>query len=79
MNDLINVLNLIIKAMLTIERMITLDGESKKNAVINYMKDNLPDYSKYQHIIPAVIELVIILSKQKRIAINIKKYNCFSV
>ena len=76
--DLINVLNLIIKAMITIERMVTLDGESKKNAVILYMKENLPEYDKYAHIIPVAIELVVLLSRQKRVAINLKKYNCIS-
>ena len=35
MIDIINVLNLIIKAMVIIEKMVTLDGESKKNAFKN--------------------------------------------
>ena len=76
--DIINVLKLIIKAMVTIERMVTLDGESKKNSVIAYMRENLPEYEKYKEIIPIAIELVIILSRQKRIAINLKKYSCIS-
>ena len=76
--DIINVLNLIIKTMVIIERMVTLDGESKKNAVIAYMRENLPEYEKYKEIIPIAIELVIILSRQKRIAINLKKYSCIS-
>ena len=76
--DIINVLNLIIKTMITVERMITLDGESKKNSVITYMRENLPEYDKYAHIIPVAIELVIILSRQKRIAVNLKKFNCIS-
>ena len=76
--DIINVLNLIIKTMVIIERMVTLDGESKKNAVILYMKENLPEYEKYQTIIPVAIELVVLLSRQKRVAINLKKYNCIS-
>lgn len=75
---MIKVLNLIIKAMVTIEKMITLDGEGKKNAVILYMKENLSEYDKYQNIIPIVIELVVLLSRQKRVAINLKKYNCIS-
>ena len=74
--DIINVLKLILKAMVTIERMVTLDGESKKNSVIAYMRENLPEYEKYKEIIPIAIELVIILSRQKRIAINLKKYSC---
>ena len=76
--DIINVLNLIIKTMVIIERMVTLDGESKKNSVIAYMRENLPEYEKYKEIIPIAIELVIILSRQKRIAINLKKYSCIS-
>ena len=76
--DIINVLKLIIKAMVTIERMVTLDGESKKNSVIAYMRENLPEYEKYKEIIPIAIELVIILSRQKRIAVNLKKFNCIS-
>ena len=78
MMDIINVLKLIIKAMVTIERMVTLDGESKKNSVIAYMRENLPEYEKYKEIIPIAIELVIILSRQKRIAVNLKKFNCIS-
>lgn len=76
--DIINVLKLILKAMVTIERMVTLDGESKKNSVITYMRENLPEYEKYKEIIPIAIELVIILSRQKRVAINLKKFNCIS-
>jgi hypothetical protein len=78
MMDIINVLKLILKAMVTIERMVTLDGESKKNSVITYMRENLPEYEKYKEIIPIAIELVIILSRQKRVAINLKKFNCIS-
>jgi len=78
MMDIIQVLNLIIKAMVTIEKMVTLDGESKKNSVITYMKENLPEYDKYAHIIPIAIELVVLLSRQKRVAINLKKYGCIS-
>lgn len=78
MIDLIKVLNLIVKAMVTIEKMVTLDGEGKKNAVIFYMIENLPEYEKYQTIIPVAIELVVLLSRQKKVAINLKKYNCIS-
>jgi len=78
MMDIIQVLNLIIKAMVAIEKMVTLDGESKKNSVITYMKENLPEYDKYANIIPVAIELVILLSRQPKIAINLKKYSCIS-
>ena len=76
--DIINVLKLIIKAMLIVEKMVTLDGEGKKNAVILYMRENLSEYEKYAHIIPVAIELVVLLSRQKRVAINLKKYSCIS-
>jgi hypothetical protein len=78
MMDIIQVLNLIIKAMVTIEKMVTLSGESKKNSVITYLKENLPEYEKYAYIIPVAIELVVLLSRQKRVAINLKKYSCIS-
>ena len=77
MIDLIQLLDTIIKAMVTVEKMLTLDGEGKKNAVITYMKENFQMYEKYQHIIPVVIELVILISRQKRIAVNLKKISCF--
>ena len=77
MIDLIQLLDTIIKAMVTVEKMLTLDGEGKKNAVITYMKENFQMYEKYQHIIPVVIELVVLLSHKKRIAVNLKKISCF--
>jgi hypothetical protein len=76
--DLMKVLNLIIKAMLIVEKLITLDGDGKKNSVILYMKENLPEYDKYALIIPVAIELIVLLSRQKRVAINLKKYGCIS-
>ena len=78
MIDIINVLKLILKALVLFEKTITLDGDGKKNAVIVYMRENLPEYEKYKEIIPIAIELVIILSRQKRIAVNLKKYGCIS-
>ena len=77
MIDLIQLLDTIIKAMVTVEKILTLDGEGKKNAVITYMKENFQMYEKYQHIIPVVIELVVLLSHKKRIAVNLKKISCF--
>ena len=77
MIDLIQLLDCIIKAMVTVEKMLTLDGEGKKNAVITYMKENFQMYEKYQHIIPVVIELVVIISLQKRIEVNLKKLAVF--
>lgn len=78
MIDLINLLNIVIKAMVTVEKLLTTDGVGKKELVIEFLKNNSPEYEKYQHIVPVIIELVIILSRQKRIAINLKKYSCIS-
>ena len=78
MIDLINLLNIVIKAMVTVEKLLTTDGVGKKEMVIEFLKKNSPEYEKYQHIVPVIIELVIILSRQKRIAVNLKKFNCIS-
>ena len=47
--------------------------------VVNILEKQLPNYEEYKDIIPIIIELVIVLSKQK-IPINIKKLElcCFS-
>ena len=78
MIDLINLLNIVIKSMVTVEKLLTTDGADKKKMVIEFLTENYPDYEKYQHIVPVIIELVIILSRQKRIAVNLKKYSCIS-
>ena len=75
MDNTIDVLNFIIDAMVRAENIPDLDGESKQNAVITYLKKNLAPYNKHKDIIPIIIELVIIISKTK-LLINVKKKIC---
>ena len=78
MSDIINILQLVLKAMVTIEQVIKLTGDDKKLYVISLLEKQLPNYDEYKDIIPIIIELVIVLSRQK-ISINIKKIEgcCF--
>jgi hypothetical protein len=61
------------------EQIIKLSGDEKKLYVINILEKQLPNYDEYKDIIPVIIELVIVLSRQK-IPINIKKKitGCFN-
>jgi hypothetical protein len=78
MADIINIINLVLKAMVTMEQVIKLTGDDKKLYVISLLEKQLPNYAEYKDIIPIIIELVIVLSRQK-IAINIKKkLGCFN-
>ena len=78
MSDIINILQIVLKAMTTMEKIVTLTGEDKKMYVINLLEKQLTNYEEYKNIIPVIIELVIFLSRQK-IPINIKnKLVCFS-
>ena len=77
MTDIINILQVVLKAMTTMEKIVTLTGEDKKMYVINLLEKQLTNYEEYKNIIPVIIELVIFLSRQK-IPINIKnKLVCF--
>ena len=69
--DITNVLKAVLDAMVVAEKISELDGESKKNAVVNYLKLNFNQYDRYKDLIPVVIELIIIVSRTK-VAINIK-------
>lgn len=78
MTDIINILTLVLKAMTSVELILKLNGEEKKQFCINLLKQQLPNYEDYEEIIPMIIELVIILSRTK-IPINLKKIeNCCS-
>jgi hypothetical protein len=70
--DIIAILRLVIRAMEQSEKILELDGEGKKNAVLLYLKLNLVNYDKYEDIVIAIIEVVIVLSKTK-VLINLKK------
>ena len=78
MSDILNILNVVLKAMVSIETVSKLSGGEKKMHVINLLEKQLSNYNDYKDIIPVIIELVIILSRQK-IPINIKKLElcCF--
>ena len=79
MSDIVNILNLVLKAMVSMEQVIKLTGDDKKMYVIGILERQLPNYDEYKDIIPIIIELVIVLSRQK-IPINIKKIEgcCFA-
>ena len=72
MSDVVNILTLTLKAMVQVENLIKLSGDDKKAFVVNLLRSQLPNYAEYEQIIPMIIELVIILSRQK-IPINMKK------
>ena len=72
MADIVNILTLVLKAMVSVESLIKLSGDDKKRFVITLLEKQLPNYDDYREIVPMIIELVIILSKTK-IPINIKK------
>jgi len=79
MTDVINILTLVLKAMTSMEQVLTLKGDEKKTYVIGILEKQLPNYEEYKEIIPMIIELVIILSRTK-IPINLKKIeNCCSM
>jgi hypothetical protein len=61
------------------EQVSKLTGDDKKMYVISLLERQLPNYAEYKDIIPVIIELVIVLSRQK-IPINIKKLEgcCFA-
>ena len=69
--DITDVLKAVLDAMVTAEKITELDGVSKKNAVMDYLKLNFAQYDRYTALIPIIIELVIIVSRTK-LAINVK-------
>ena len=79
MSNILNILNVVLKAMVSIETVSKLSGDEKKTYVINLLERQLSNYNDYKDIIPVIIELVIVLSRQK-IPINIKKLKvcCFA-
>ena len=79
MSDIVNILNLVLKAMVSMEQVSKLTGDDKKMYVLSLLERQLPNYDDYKDIIPIIIEIVIVLSRQK-IPINIKKLEvcCFA-
>ena len=74
-----DILNVVLKSMVSIETVSKLSGDEKKTYVINLLERQLSNYEEYKDIIPIIIEIIIVLSRQK-IPINIKKLElcCFS-
>ena len=74
-----DILGLVLKSMVSIETVSKLSGDEKKTYVISLLERELPNYEEYKDIIPIIIEIVIVLSRQK-IPINIKKLEvcCFA-
>ena len=71
MSDIVTILNVVIKHMTSVESILKLSGDEKKELVINMLEKNMPNYQDYKEIIPVIIELVVVLSRMD-IPINIK-------
>ena len=72
MSDIVTILNVVIKHMTSVESILKLSGDEKKELVINMLEKNMPNYQDYKEIIPVIIELVVVLSRMD-IPINLKK------
>ena len=79
MSDIVTILHVVIKHMTSVESILKLSGDEKKELVINMLEKNMPNYQDYKEIIPVIIELVVVLSRMD-IPINIKAIQtCCSV
>ena len=79
MSDIVTILNVVIKHMTSVEAIIKLTGDEKKELVINMLEKSMPNHQDYKEIIPIIIELVVVLSRMD-IQINIKAIQaCCSV
>ena len=79
MSDIVTILNVVIKHMTSVESILKLSGDEKKELVINMLEKNMPNYQDYKEIIPVIIELVVVLSRMD-IPITIKAIQtCCSV
>ena len=72
MSDIVTILHVVIKHMTSVEAIIKLTGDEKKELVINMLEKSMPNYQDYKEIIPVIIELVVVLSRMD-IPINLKK------
>ncbi len=71
MSDVVTILHLVLKTMVSVEGIVKLTGDEKKDLVINMLEKNLPNYDEYKELIPVIVELVVILSRMS-IPINVK-------
>ena len=63
--------------MTTVEQILKLTGDEKRDLVISILRKELPNYVEHEQIIPIIIEIVIVLSRTK-IPLNIQT-NCMSL
>ena len=61
MSDIVTILHVVIKHMTSVESILKLSGDEKKELVINMLEKNMPNYQEYKDIIPVIIELIIVL------------------
>ncbi len=71
MSEIVTILHLVIKHMTSVESILKLSGDEKKDLVISILEKNMPNYAEYKELIPFIIELVVVLSRMD-IPINIK-------
>ena len=54
MADIVNILTLVLKAMVSVECLIKLSGDDKKRFVITLLEKQLPNYDEYREIVPNI-------------------------
>ena len=74
MSEILNILSIVLKHMTTVEQILKLTGDEKRDLVISILRKELPNYVEHEQIIPIIIEIVIVLSRIK-IPLNLPK-NC---
>ena len=77
MSEILNILSIVLKHMISVEQIIKLKGDEKRDLVISILRKELPNYVEHEQIIPIIIEIVIVLSRIK-IPLNLPK-NCTSL
>jgi hypothetical protein len=79
MSEIVPILHLVLKTMGSVEGIIKLTGDEKRDLVLNLLEKNMPNYSNYRELIPVIIELAVVLSRMD-IPINMKVIkNCCNV
>ena len=77
MSEILNILSIVLKHMTTVEQILKLTGDEKRDLVISILRKELPNYVEHEQIIPIIIEIVIVLSRTK-IPLNLPT-NCTSL
>ena len=55
MSDIVTILNVVIKHMTSVEAIIKLTGDEKKELVINMLEKNMPNYQDYKELVPVIM------------------------